>query len=104
MEQWMLESIATISVCILGVTVTVFFYFKDKKRQRLSDVSKQIVAYWCLEKEYCNEITNLRNAVGDTSKYKLVLEEFRKKAEENPLNVNHIRPTYTAQQVKRHIS
>lgn len=99
----MLETISTISVCALGVVVTILIYLKDKRRKTISDLSNQIQAYWYLEKEYCQEIVRLRNEKGNISKYKQVLEEFRKKAQDNPSNENHIRPTYTAQQVRKDI-
>jgi len=104
----MLESISTISVSALGVIVTVLFYLRDKRKIMISDMAKQIQAYWCLEKEYCKEVVDQRNSNVEnskkTTKYKQVLEEFRKKAQYNPSNNNQVRPTYTANQVRNRIS
>ncbi len=92
--------IVTIVICFTGIWFGYLLYKREnrhrKDRGTINKLSKQVQAYWCLEKLYAEEFSKINN-----KNYKSVLIGFREKAVNHPQNEHSERPSFTANQVQK---
>jgi hypothetical protein len=84
------QAILELCLTISGFILAYYIYKRDKRREALKTLSKEIIAYSAEEEEAVKWICELQ----DTDKTRSVLIELKNRAEQSKSNTYNVRPTY----------
>lgn len=84
------QSIFELLLTIAGFIIAYYIYKRDKRKEALKTLSKEIIAYSAEEAEAVKWISELQKS----DKTRSILIELKNRAEQSDLNTFNIRPTY----------
>lgn len=85
-------------IAVASILFAWFIYCKNVKAKTIEKLSKQVIAYYCLEEEAISEIKSHTNENEKTIKMRL-----REKAQKNNDNFEREYPSMTAKQSRNYL-